>query len=297
MAGGGSVTRNARSSVEHQLGERVKELRCLYGMAELIERTGETMDILLQGVADLIPPSWQFPEVTAARISFGDREYVTAGFRAGEWWQQADIVVAGETSGGVEVHYTERMPDFDEGPFLREERALIDAIAERIGRTAERLDAAGELRRAHNQVQVERRALGEANIALRAVMSRIEAEKEEIKATMATNVEEILMPILHALELEVPVAQSGYVELLKGNLAEITSPFVSRLASSCLSLTPTEVQICNMIRSGLTTKEVARVRHISPATVCRHRENIRRKFDLTNKGVNLVTYLQTVGES
>ncbi len=47
-----------------------------------------------------------------------------------------------------------------------------------------------------------------------------------------------------------------------------------------------------MIRSGLTTKEVARMRHVSPATVSRHREHIRRKLGLTNKDINLATYLQ-----
>ncbi len=286
-------TDEATAKIEHDLRERIKELRCLYGIAQLVERCGDSLGRLLQAIADLIPPSWQYPDVTCARISLDGKQYTTDGFRATRWKQFADIAVSGENTGRVEVYYLKMMPDSDEGPFLKEERALIDAIAERMGRIVERMQAAEEVRRAHNELQLERGALQEANIALRAVLARIEDEKKEIKETMLANVDKILMPILHALEIEVPPAQRAYVELLKHNLEGIVSPFVDTFSKTYLSLTPMEVQICNMIRSGLTTKEIAGLRHVSPATICRHREHVRRKLGLVNKEVNLVTYLQT----
>ena len=107
------------------------------------------------------------------------------------------------------------------------------------------------------------------------------------------NIDKILMPILHAFSLELPRAQRKYIEMLRTNLEEIASPFVSRLSSAALSLTPTEISICNMIRSGASTKEIARFRGISAATISRHREHIRRKLGITNSGVNLVSYLQS----
>ena len=107
------------------------------------------------------------------------------------------------------------------------------------------------------------------------------------------NVDKILMPILHALSLDLPHTQRKYVELLRTNLEEISSPFVSQLSKIHLALTPTEVSICNMIRSGLRTKEIAEMRSVSAATINRHREHIRRKLKITNSETNLMTYLQS----
>ncbi len=279
----------------HDLTERVKELMCLYGVARLVETCGDSVGRLLQGIADLLPPSWQYPEVTCARLVFEDKEYVTARFRRTRHRQSADLVADGKKVGQVEVCYLKKMPESDEGPFLKEERALIDAVAERIGRIVERMRATEGLRRAHKELEVERAALQEANAALRAVLARIEDEKRDIRETILANVDKILMPILHALEIEATPQQGGYVDLLKRNLEEIASPFIDKLSKAYLSLTPVEIQVCNMIRSGLTTKEIAHLRHVSPATICRHREHVRRKLGITNKDINLATYLQTFG--
>jgi len=58
------------AQIEHELRERVKELRCLYGIARLVDRHGTSLDQLLQGTVDLLPPSWQYPEITGARLTF-----------------------------------------------------------------------------------------------------------------------------------------------------------------------------------------------------------------------------------
>ena len=280
-----------RKKIEHDIGERVKELQCFYGIAQLVERHGRSLDRLLQGIADLVPPSWQYPEVTCARVVFGDRQYASARFRRTRWRQTADIRLDGKKIGTVDVYYLKRMPDSDEGPFLKEERALIDAIAERTGRIAERLRAEEEIRRAHRELQVERTALEEANTALRTVLARIEEEKVSIKEEILANVDKILIPILHAMEAEAPFEQKGYVVMLKRNLEQMTSPFIDKLSKAYLSLTPAEIQVCGMIRNGLTSKEIAQLRHVSPVTVSRQRERIRKRLGITNKKVNLTTYL------
>ena len=101
------------------------------------------------------------------------------------------------------------------------------------------------------------------------------------------------MPILFALSLELPQAQRKYIEMLRANLEEITSPFINHLPDTSLSLTPTEINICNMIRSGLQTKEIAKIRGVSPATISRHREHIRRKLKIARSSTNLTTFLQS----
>jgi DNA-binding NarL/FixJ family response regulator len=107
------------------------------------------------------------------------------------------------------------------------------------------------------------------------------------------NVEKILMPILHALAMQLPPIQRKYVDMLQTNLDEITSPFIGQLSLSYHSMTPIEIAICNMIRNGMHTKEIAETRGLSEATINRHRENIRHKLKITNQDVNLATFLQS----
>ncbi|MFW6056427.1 MAG: helix-turn-helix transcriptional regulator [Chloroflexota bacterium] len=149
-----------------------------------------------------------------------------------------------------------------------------------------------ELQETNQQLALEREALQEANIALRAVLTRIEHEKQEIHHDIRTNVDRIVMPMLHALARQLTPSQQKYLELLETNLEDIASPFTNRLSQSCPMLTPTELAVCNMIRNGLRTREIAELRGVSEATINHHREKIRRKLKLTNKDANLATFLQ-----
>jgi PAS domain S-box-containing protein len=128
-----------RQALTHTLGERVKELSCLYNISKLIMTPDISLDEILQGTVDLIPPSWQYPEITSARIILEERELRTENYRESPWVQAADIFVYGEKCGFMEVCYLEERPEIDEGPFLREERNLINAITQRLGKTTERL--------------------------------------------------------------------------------------------------------------------------------------------------------------
>ncbi len=125
------------NEVTHRLQERIKELNCLYGITRLVEQGDLSVEEILQGVADLVPPSWQYPEVTCASIGLKNKRYKTKNFRETRWKQSETIVVNGTVSGEIDVCYLEEMPESDEGPFLREERNLIHAIAERLGHIIE----------------------------------------------------------------------------------------------------------------------------------------------------------------
>ena len=137
-----------RKQAEYALNERVKELQCLYGVANLAERPGITLDELYQEVAELLPAGWQYPESTCVRIIVNDREFRTNNYRDTEWKQSADIKVHNVAVGRVEVNYLEERPELDEGPFLKEERLLINAVAERLGKVAERRQAEEERKQA-----------------------------------------------------------------------------------------------------------------------------------------------------
>jgi len=283
------------AGVERALRERIKELNCLYAIAQLVEADSNSIDDVLAAVVDILPPSWQYPEITCARIIFQGKTFKSREFKVTQWRQSSQIFMYNEPVGEVTVFYLEERPPAHEGPFLFEERALLDAVAERIGKIAMHLDAERELHETNRQLTVERRALQEANAALKTLMNRIEEEKKEIYTQIRDNVEKVLLPILHELTWAVPGPKKKYVELLRENLEDITAPFISQISHQYQSLTPTEIQICNMIKSGLRTKEIAAMRNISPATISRHRERIRRKLGISGKDVNLVTYLQMTG--
>jgi signal transduction histidine kinase len=115
------------------LHERVKELTCLYGVARATQDPARSVDDLLREIVELLPPGWQYPEITSARITIDGRSFSTSSFQDSPWSQSADIVVDGVCRGSIEVVYSTEKPAIDEGPFLREERNLIDAVAETLG--------------------------------------------------------------------------------------------------------------------------------------------------------------------
>ncbi len=143
----------ALRKLSHDLGERVKGLDCLYGISNIVEKQGLSVEKIFQGTVHLIPPSWQYPEITCARVILEGQEFRTSNFQETIWKQTSDITTHGERIGALEVFYLEEKPERDEGPFLKEERSLINAIGERLGRIIERLRAEGELRKHRNHLE------------------------------------------------------------------------------------------------------------------------------------------------
>ena len=287
-----STEKNGRA--EWALRERIKELNCLYGISQLAERHAHSLDALLRDLVRYLPYAWQFPEITRARIVFRGDTYATEGFRESEWLQSSQIRLSQEVVGEVTVVYLEERPFFsDEGPFLKEERALLDTLAEHVGRIAARISAESGLEEMNRRLKLESQALQESNAALRVLLARIEQERQDTRKDIQTNVERIVIPVVQALEVQVSPPQRAYLQMLRKNLDDLTSPFIGRLTGSFPSLTPTEVSICNMIRNGLRTKEIADTRGVSAATINRQRERIRDKLGITNKDVNLATFLQS----
>jgi signal transduction histidine kinase len=123
------------------LHERVKELTCLYSIAQLAEQQEFSLPDILEGIVKLLPPAWQYSEITYGRIELDGRVFSTAEYRQNGQKQIADIIINGKWRGVVEVQYFEKKPDLDEGPFLKEERSLIDAIARQIALIVERKEA------------------------------------------------------------------------------------------------------------------------------------------------------------
>jgi PAS domain S-box-containing protein len=134
-----------------ELDERIKELNCLFEISKLVEKRELTLDDLLEGIIGLIPPAWQFPDITCAKIEVNGKALKTQNFRETNWQLVSDISVHRMPNGKLVVGYLEDRPERDEGPFLKEERALVDAIAERVGRIIERRWAQDALRKSEEK--------------------------------------------------------------------------------------------------------------------------------------------------
>ena len=128
----------AARRAEAALRERVKELTCLYGIAQVAEEPDLSLEASLRRIVDLLPAAWQYPETAAARITLDDQAYATAGFQLTGHRQTAEILVRGQPRGAVDVVYLEDLPELAAGSFLPEEEKLIDAVAREIAVIVER---------------------------------------------------------------------------------------------------------------------------------------------------------------
>ena len=177
----------------HELGERIKELNCLYGISHLVEEDGISLEEILQATADLLPLAWQYPEITCARITVKDQQFKTKNFRKTTWNQSEDIFVHGDRVGVVEVYYLGKKPKIDEGPFMKEERKLLDAVGQRVGRIIERRQAEMSLSKAHDELKAKSHHLQEVNTALRVLLKQREHDKEELQEDVLSNVKELVV--------------------------------------------------------------------------------------------------------
>ena len=132
-----------RAKMLYDMGERVKELTCMYEIASSSQGLSSAEEVFQEAVL-LIPPAWQYPEITRAKISFDGQEFVSEPFAETQWKQSTDMVVGGERRGSIEVYYLEQRPDLDIGPFLKEEGRLIDGIAHILVEAFERKHAEKE---------------------------------------------------------------------------------------------------------------------------------------------------------
>ena len=276
------------------LKERIKELNCLYGISKIVEKNELSLESIFQQVVDLIPASWQYPDITCVQLIINDKSYKTHNYKTTFWKQQAEVIVYKKAVGVLTVCYLEKRPERDEGPFLKEERSLINAIAEGLGRVCERKEVERALSESEQKLKEQNLLLHEKNIALREVMDQLIMEKKNFETKVLNNVDQLLLPLLQKLKNRGSVIEKEYLTLLEENLIQLTSSFSTQLSSNIPRLTPRENEICNMIRSGLSSKEAAKLLNISYRSVETYRNYIRKKLGITNKKINLATYLSNL---
>jgi PAS domain S-box-containing protein len=175
--------------------------------------------------------------------------------------------------------------------YKKDGKVLVGIMAIDI---TERKETEDELRTTKEQLEIEREALEKKNVALGEILQRIETEKDALKRQFATNIEEAILPTLIRLKESSGEAMRRNFELIEQELRDISSPFLTAIKGKFTKLSPRELEVCRLIKNGMTTKEIAEVLNLSPMTVQKHREIIRRKLGLVNNQTNLNTYLQSM---
>ncbi|KAF0199057.1 MAG: pyruvate phosphate dikinase PEP/pyruvate-binding protein [Bacteroidetes bacterium] len=132
----------------HEQGERLKELAAINQTTQIL-REGKPIDETLQQLAMIFPEAWQYPAFTSARIKFGAKEYKSVGFQESRWLQRQHFETINERKGAIEIFYTKEFIAEDEGPFLKEERHLINNLANMITGYLNSQEAKELLRKTH----------------------------------------------------------------------------------------------------------------------------------------------------
>jgi PAS domain S-box-containing protein len=140
--------------LRHLLSERVKELKTLRGATRTLRGTADNDRDPLRTVVESLPAGWQYPEISAGRIRVGDIEVTTEGFAETEWMQSAHFTTRSGTHGRIDVVYLAPRPPESEGPFLAEERELIDSLAELLCAYFERRGAENGYRTSVERLRV-----------------------------------------------------------------------------------------------------------------------------------------------
>jgi DNA-binding NarL/FixJ family response regulator len=142
------------------------------------------------------------------------------------------------------------------------------------------------------RVQERTAELREKNTALGVLLKQLEVEKKELNKYILANIENIVAPLISKIKANSSSENLKNIELLEKKIRELSADFGSKISDPQFKLTPKEIEICDLIRSGLSSKEIAEIQKVSAETIETHRSNIRKKLGLSNQSVNLTSYLK-----
>ncbi len=179
--------------------------------------------------------------------------------------------------------------EFVSNSYLVEDEKVIQCNIRDI---TERKKAENALRESEEKLTEQNILLEQKNTTLREIMNQNKDERERMEKLVQANVDHLLKPVIEKLKGKGSLLAERYISILEANLKEITSSFGNDISSRMLSLTQKEIDICNMIKNGFSSKQISEAMHISTRTIETHRNSIRKKLDISRKEVNLATYLK-----
>jgi PAS domain S-box-containing protein len=137
--------------------------------------------------------------------------------------------------------------------------------------------------------------LEELNTALKVLLKRMDDDRRDLEERVASNIQDLVLPHLAKLKKHpLGAREKSHINVIESNLQVIISPFIQKLSSRLLNLTPKEIQISHLIKEGRTTKEIAEIMDVSKSAIDTHRHHIRKKLGLKNKKMNMRSYLHSL---
>ncbi|MBW2118501.1 MAG: PAS domain S-box protein [Deltaproteobacteria bacterium] len=164
-----------------------------------------------------------------------------------------------------------------------------------VQETTERKRSEEALKEKDRELRQQARHLEEVNTALKVLIQHRNEEREKLEESILMNLRKLVLPYMEKMDKDrIGAENRTYLSIIKSNLENLVSPFANRLSSKAMNLTPTEIQIADLVKQGQTSKEIASMLSVSPNAVMFHRKNIRKKLGLANKKTNLRSHLQSL---
>lgn len=178
------------------------------------------------------------------------------------------------------------------GPLCDSNGNFIGAI-ETVREITERKQMELALKKRESDLKAKTHELEDLNAALRVLLKQRNEDQKIVEENVLYNIKLLILPYIEKLKGKIDAGSRSYINVLESNLKDIVSPFAQKMSVQFLSLTNKEVQIANLIKEGLSTKEIANFLNVSESAINLHRYRIRHKLSLT-KGHNLRSYLSSL---
>lgn len=269
-------------NLQNELIEREKELDCLYEISETLSETDSDKEKIFTEFSYSLAKAMTYPE--AARVIITTETENSPG---NEETQDISVFTAesflenGEKIT-ISVSYNRILE------FVDREKKLVISAASLLANTLSK-------RNYYKELEKKTEELKSKNTALKEILFQINKDREEyIKSTRAAS-ENLILPMIFELEDSSPSPrQAGLISQLKAHIKSLYETQDDNLKMISGLLTPRELKICYLIKNGASTKETALYLNISPQTVERHRNTIRKKLGINRKNINLVTHLRNM---
>jgi len=225
-------------------------------------------------------------------VEFSQMEVTTEDLindlRVKESWV-AERVVKRKDGSAFDVLLLASLVRDDKGEPIRVLASFIDVT--------ERKQTERSLKKREDELEIKANSLEEVNTALKVLLDKREEDKKELQSNVLANIGELVVPYLERLKKSLLAPeQAMLVEILEANLHNIISPVLGKLSSRKLNLTPMEIRVADLVKNGMSNKEIADFLCLSINTILTHRYNIRTKLGLKNQKRNLRSYLLSLEE-
>lgn len=250
--------------------------RVVYANKKCVETMGYTRE-------ELCSPGFSFMSLVAPEYHESTRKYFQQHAR-GQEVPSYEYAVVARTGKRIPSVISTKLISYEGKP------AILGIVTDMSGLK----QAEEDLRDLAAKLRAQKKVLEQKNIALKEVLAQIEAERLDIRRQVTANAERLLLPALARIKAKAGSLDRRHIETLESGLRDLASRFGARLTEGAGSLSPRELEAAGMIKSGLSTKEIAQLLGVSLRTVDTLRNRIRKKLGISRKAVNLVTHLQSM---